>query len=671
MTMDYREEIRELRERLNQNAYLYYVLDSPELSDYEYDMLNRRLVQLETEHPEEITPDSPTQRVGGYALSTFAAVTHPVPLESLQDSFSESEVADFDAKVREKLSRVEYSVEPKVDGLSIALEYRDGKFIQGATRGDGKVGEDVTENLRTIRSLPKELPDKLPRLIVRGEVYMSKEVFARLNAEREENGEAHFANPRNAAAGSLRQQDPKVAAKRHLDVAIFNLQLAEGKSFSTHSETLDYLRSQGFPVIPNLVVTELEDALEEIRRIGRDRAELPFDMDGAVVKLNSLSDREILGSTSKVPRWAIAFKYPPEEKESVVEDIVVQVGRTGVLTPKAILSPVRLAGTTVTNATLHNQDFIAEKDIRVGDTVLVRKAGEIIPEVVRVLPEKRPEGAMPYHLPTSCPVCGAPVYREPGESATRCTGAECPAQLLRNLCHFTSREAMDIDGVGPAVLEQMVNAGLVHNAADLYSLTVQDIAQLDRMGDKSARNAVHAIEESRSRDLSKLLCALGIRQIGAKAAQVLARHFGSFDALAAATEEELTAIDDVGGITAKCLRQWLESPQSQDLISRLKAAGVNMECHDMPTADTLTGKTFVLTGTLSSLGRKEAEEAIARLGGKASGSVSKKTSYVVAGEEAGSKLRKAQELGIPVLSEAEFLAMIGQESSEGQQKSLL
>ncbi len=669
--MDYREEIRELRERLNQNAYLYYVLDSPELSDYEYDMLNRRLVQLETEHPEEITPDSPTQRVGGYALSTFAAVTHPVPLESLQDSFSESEVADFDAKVREKLSRVEYSVEPKVDGLSIALEYRDGKFIQGATRGDGKVGEDVTENLRTIRSLPKELPDKLPRLIVRGEVYMSKEVFARLNAEREENGEAHFANPRNAAAGSLRQQDPKVAAKRHLDVAIFNLQLAEGKSFSTHSETLDYLRSQGFPVIPNLVVTELEDALEEIRRIGRDRAELPFDMDGAVVKLNSLSDREILGSTSKVPRWAIAFKYPPEEKESVVEDIVVQVGRTGVLTPKAILSPVRLAGTTVTNATLHNQDFIAEKDIRVGDTVLVRKAGEIIPEVVRVLPEKRPEGAMPYHLPTSCPVCGAPVYREPGESATRCTGAECPAQLLRNLCHFTSREAMDIDGVGPAVLEQMVNAGLVHNAADLYSLTVQDIAQLDRMGDKSARNAVHAIEESRSRDLSKLLCALGIRQIGAKAAQVLARHFGSFDALAAATEEELTAIDDVGGITAKCLRQWLESPQSQDLISRLKAAGVNMECHDMPTADTLTGKTFVLTGTLSSLGRKEAEEAIARLGGKASGSVSKKTSYVVAGEEAGSKLRKAQELGIPVLSEAEFLAMIGQESSEGQQKSLL
>ena len=664
--MDYREEIRELRERLNQNAYLYYVLDSPELSDYEYDMLNRRLVQLETEHPEEITLDSPTQRVGGYALSTFAAVTHPVPLESLQDSFSESEVADFDARVREKLTHVEYSVEPKVDGLSIALEYRDGRFVQGATRGDGKVGEDVTENLRTIRSLPKELPDKLPRLIVRGEVYMSKEVFARLNAEREENGEPHFANPRNAAAGSLRQQDPKVAARRCLDVAIFNLQLVEGKTFTTHAETLDYLRSQGFPVIPNLVVTELSDALEEIRRLGRDRAQLPFDMDGAVVKLNSLSDRRILGSTSKVPRWAIAFKYPPEEKESVVEDIVVQVGRTGVLTPKAILSPVRLAGTTVTNATLHNQDFIAEKDIRIGDTVLVRKAGEIIPEVVKVLPEKRPEGAVPYRLPTVCPVCGAPIWREPGESATRCTGAECPAQLLRNLCHFTSREAMDIDGVGPAVLEQMVNAGLVHNAADLYSLTVQDIAQLDRMGEKSARNAVHSIDQSRNRDLAKLLCALGIRQIGAKAAQVLARHFGSFDALAAATEEELTAIDDVGAITARCLRQWLESPQSQDLIARLKAAGVNMECRDLPTGDALSGKTFVLTGTLSALGRKEAEEAIARLGGKASGSVSKKTSYVVAGEEAGSKLRRAQELDIPVLTETEFLAMIDWEGKKGQ-----
>ena len=656
--MDYREEIRELRERLNQNAYLYYVLDSPELSDYEYDMLNRRLVQLETEHPEEITPDSPTQRVGGYALSTFAAVTHPVPLESLQDSFSESEVADFDAKVREKLSHVEYSVEPKVDGLSIALEYRDGKFVQGATRGDGKVGEDVTENLRTIRSLPKELPDKLPRLIVRGEVYMSKEVFARLNAEREENGEPHFANPRNAAAGSLRQQDPKVAAKRCLDVAIFNLQLAEGKSFSTHSETLDYLRSQGFPVIPNLVVTELEDALEEIRRIGRDRAELPFDMDGAVVKLNSLSDREILGSTSKVPRWAIAFKYPPEEKESVVEDIVVQVGRTGVLTPKAVLSPVRLAGTTVTFATLHNQDFITQKDIRIGDTVLVRKAGEIIPEVLEVVMDKRPAGTQPYLLPETCPVCGAPVVRDEDGAALRCTGAECPAQLLRNLTHFASRGAMDIDGLGPAVMQQLIDSGLVRTAADLYSLTPEQLEPLERMGKKSAQNAVDAIARSRDNDLWRLINALGIRQVGEKAAKTLAQRFGTMDALAAATEEELTAVDDVGPITARYLCRWMESPQSRDLLERLKAAGVNMSCKEEAHDSRLAGMTFVLTGALEKFTRDEAGEMIEKRGGKASGSVSKKTTYVVAGENAGSKLQKAQELGIPVLTEDEFLKLL-------------
>ena len=656
--MDYREEIRELRERLNQNAYLYYVLDSPELSDYEYDMLNRRLVQLETEHPEEITPDSPTQRVGGYALSTFAAVTHPVPLESLQDSFSESEVADFDAKVREKLSHVEYSVEPKVDGLSIALEYRDGKFVQGATRGDGKVGEDVTENLRTIRSLPKELPDKLPRLIVRGEVYMSKEVFARLNAEREENGEAHFANPRNAAAGSLRQQDPKVAAKRCLDVAIFNLQLAEGKSFSTHSETLDYLRSQGFPVIPNLVVTELEDALEEIRRIGRDRAELPFDMDGAVVKLNSLSDREILGSTSKVPRWAIAFKYPPEEKESVVEDIVVQVGRTGVLTPKAVLSPVRLAGTTVTNATLHNQDFITEKDIRIGDTVLVQKAGEIIPEILSVDLTKRPEGAKPYTLPEVCPVCGAPVVRDEDGAALRCTGAECPAQLQRNITHFASRDAMDIEGLGPAVVAQLVENGLIVNVADLYDLHAQDVAQLDRMGAKSAENLIRAIEKSKANDLSKLIYGLGIRQVGEKAAAVLARHFGTLDALTAAPTEELTEIPDVGEITAKCIVDYLNQPQAKDLIARLKAAGVNMDSTVQKVDDRFAGMTFVLTGTLTRFDRKTAENEIVLRGGKASGSVSKKTTYVVAGEAAGSKLTKAQQLGVPVLTEDEFAELL-------------
>ena len=658
--MSYKERMKELRDTLNAHSYRYYVLDEPSISDYEYDMLQRELANLEREHPEEITPDSPTQRVGGMALTKFDPVQHAVPLESLQDSFSDAEVVEFDEKVREQLSDAAYSVEPKVDGLSVALEYRDGVFIRGATRGDGRVGEDVTENLRTIPSIPMVLPEKLPHLIVRGEVYMAKKVFAALNAEREENGEQTFANPRNAAAGSLRQLDPKIAAKRRLDIAIFNLQLAEGRSFTTHAETLDYLREQKFKVIGNRVVSNIDDALAEIHRLGEHRAELPYDMDGAVVKLNSLSDREILGSTSKVPRWAIAYKYPPEEKETRVTEIVVQVGRTGVLTPKAVFEPVHLAGTTVTNATLHNQDFIDEKDIRVGDAVLVRKAGEIIPEIVRVLKDKRPDNTKPYHLPEYCPVCGARVYRAEGESATRCTGAECPAQLLRNLTHFTSREAMDIDGVGPALLEQLVNAGLICKASDLYSLNVQDIAQLDRMGLKSAQNAVDAIERSKGNDLSRLLCALGIRQIGAKAARVLAQRFGSMDALMNASVEELTAVDDIGAVTAQFLRDWFASEQARDLIARLKAAGVNMTSTEAPQDLRFAGKTFVLTGSLTHFTRDEAEALITSHGGKAAGSVSKKTSYVVAGEAAGSKLRKAQELGIPVLSEEEFLALAGE-----------
>ena len=601
--MDYKERIKELRDTLNAHSYRYYVLDEPSISDYEYDMLQRELANLEKEHPEEITPDSPTQRVGGMALTKFEPVTHAVPLESLQDSFSDAEVVDFDEKVREQLEHVEYSVEPKVDGLSVALEYRDGVFVRGATRGDGRVGEDVTENLRTIQSIPMVLPEKLPRLIVRGEVYMAKKVFAALNAEREENGEQTFANPRNAAAGSLRQLDPRIAAKRRLDIAVFNLQLAEGRTFTTHAETLAYLRTQKFKVIGNKVVDNVQDALAEIRRLGEERAELPYDMDGAVVKLNSLTDREILGSTSKVPRWAIAYKYPPEEKETRVTDIVVQVGRTGVLTPKAVFEPVHLAGTTVTNATLHNQDFIDEKDIRVGDTIVVRKAGEIIPEVVRVLKDKRPDGTQPYRLPDRCPVCGAPVYRAEGESATRCTGAECPAQLLRNLTHFTSREAMDIDGVGPALLEQLVNAGLVRKASDLYSLDVQTLAQLDRMGLKSAQNAVAAIDRSKQNDLSKLLCALGIRQIGTKAARVLAQRFGSMDALMNATVEELTAVDDIGEITAQFLQRWFADGQSRDLIESLKNAGVNMTSTEAPQDLRFAGKTFVLTGSLARRGR--------------------------------------------------------------------
>ena len=664
--MSYKERIKELREILEYNSRLYYDLDAPVMSDYEYDHLLRELEDLEAAHPEEITPDSPTQHVGGTASNSFAPVTHEVPLESLQDVFNESEVAEFCARVDEQIKDAEWSVEPKVDGLSVAIEYRDGRFVRGATRGDGRTGEDVTENIRTIQNLPMTLPDKLPRLIVRGEVYMSKTVFAALNAEREITGEPLFANPRNAAAGSLRQQAPKIAAQRRLDVVIFNLQLAEGKTFDKHTDTIDYMKSQGLPTIPYLKTSDLGAVNAEIARLNEERAALPFDMDGAVLKLNDLADRSVLGSTSKVPRWAIAYKYPPEQKPSRLLDIVVQVGRTGVLTPKAVVEPVRLAGTTVTNATLHNQDFITEKDIRIGDTVIVQKAGEIIPEIVRVDFDKRPEGTAPYRLPERCPVCGARVERDEDGAAVRCTGAECPAQLLRYLEHFTSREAMDIDGVGPAVLRQMVDAGLVQTAADLYKLTAQDIAQLDRMGPKSAQNAVDAIEKSKQNDLSRLLCALGIRQIGAKAARTLAQHFGSLDALERASVEELTAIDDIGEITARFLRDWLESPQSQDLLRRLREAGVNMTCLEKPTDERFRGMTFVLTGSLTRFTRDEATAMIQSRGGKASGSVSKKTDYVVAGEAAGSKLTKARELGVPVLTEEEFLAMLEGGDARGE-----
>ena len=658
--MDYREEMKQLRDYLNEQGYKYYVLDAPVIPDYEYDRLLRRLEDLEKEHPEEIVPDSPTQRVGGQTMEGFQQVRHDVPLESLQDVFSPEEVSEFTQRMEQALESVEYSVEPKVDGLSVALEYRNGEFYQGATRGDGRVGEDVTENLRTIRSIPMTLPEKLPRLIVRGEVYMARSVFEEINAQRELRGEALMANPRNAAAGSLRQLDPKIAAQRRLDIQVFNLQLAEGRTFTTHSETLEYLESQHFRVIPHKTLHTAVQCQAEIDRINDERMEYPFDIDGAVVKVNNLTDRAKLGSTAKNPKWAIAYKYPPEQKPSKVLDIVVQVGRTGVLTPKAVLEPVRLAGTTVTNATLHNQDYIAEKDIRVGDTVIVQKAGEIIPEIVEVDFSKRPEGTVPYVLPQTCPVCGAPVSRDEDGTAVRCTGAECPAQLLRNLVHFASRDAMDIDGLGPAVLQQMVDNGLVHTAADLYDLTVPQIAALDRMGQKSAENAVAAIEHSKQNDLSHLLYAFGIRQIGVKAARVLASRFHSFDALAAATEEELTEIDDIGAITARFLRQWLDSPQSQDLVRRLREAGVNLESVATQVDDRFAGMTFVLTGSLEHFTRDEAAAMIEERGGKASSSVSKKTTYVVAGEAAGSKLKKANELGIPVLSEEEFLAMLNQ-----------
>ena len=615
--------------------------------------------ELESQHPEEVTPDSPTQRIGGKLLKGFSTYTHEVPLESLQDVFDAGEVTDFCQRMEEALGdRAIYSVEPKVDGLSVALEYRDGVFYQGATRGDGRVGEDVTENLKTIRSIPMVLPERLPRLIVRGEVFMSRSVFEQINTRRELEGKALMANPRNAAAGSLRQLNPKVCAERRLDIQIFNLQLAEGREFSTHAETLEYLTTQRFKVIPYKVLSKTAEVQAEIDRINDQRLEYPFDIDGAVIKVNSLIERGILGSTAKCPKWAVAFKYPPEKKNAQVLDIAVQVGRTGVLTPKAQLTPVRLAGTTVTSATLHNQNYIAEKDIRIGDTVVVQKAGEIIPEIVEVLFERRPSGTVPYTLPRVCPVCGAQVVQDEDGVALRCTGAECPAQLLRNLTHFASRDAMDIEGLGPAVVQQLVENDLVHTAADLYGLQAPEIAKLDRMGKKSAENLIRAIANSRSNDLSRLIYGLGIRQVGEKAAKVLALHFKTFDALSAATVEELTEINDVGAVTAQCIVEYLAQPQARDLIRRLREAGVNMKSTTELVDQRFSGMTFVLTGTLTQFDRKMAEDLIEKRGGKAAGSVSKKTTYVVAGEAAGSKLQKAQELGIPVLTEEEFARML-------------
>lgn len=655
------QRIAQLRQQLNEWSYQYYVLDDPTVPDYDYDMALRELEQLEAKHPETITPDSPTQRVGGEALTSFAPVHHPVPLESLQDVFSDEEMLEFIARISAGATDPVFIVEPKVDGLSIALEYENGVFVRGATRGDGQTGEDVTENLRTIRSIPMALEGAPERLIVRGEVFMPKKVFHAINAQRELDGENLLANPRNGAAGSLRQQDPKVAAKRRLDVQIFNIQLMEGKDpFDTDSATLDWLESLRFKVIPRTLCRTGEEILEQIHRMGDNREGFAFDIDGACVKLDNLAARSVFGSTAKFPRWAAAYKYPPEQKPSVVQDIVIQVGRTGVLTPKASLSPVRLAGTTVTNATLHNQDFISEKDIRIGDTVIVQKAGEIIPEIVSVVKEKRPADAVPYHIPDRCPVCGAPVRRDPDGVAIRCTGAECPAQLLRNLTHFASRDAMDIEGLGPAAVEALVNAGLVKTPADLYRLKASDVEGLDRMGKKSAENLMAAIERSKSQGMARLLFAFGIRQVGQKAAQVLSRQFGSLDKLMEATQEELTQVNDVGGITADYLVNWFQNPQSRHLIESLRQAGVSFESTEAPVGDKLAGKTFVVTGTLEHFSRKEAEEAIQAQGGKASGSVSKKTSYVVAGEAAGSKLTKAQSLGVPVLTEEEFIALLNE-----------
>lgn len=656
--MDFHTEIDQLRRELERAGYEYYVLDKPTMSDYDYDHKLRRLEELEQAHPETVTPDSPTQRVGGQALSTFEPVQHRVPLESLQDVFDFDEVRAFDQRVQSTVTGAVYVVEPKVDGLSVALEYENGLFVRGATRGDGQVGEDVTANLRTVRSIPLRVDGAPEHLIVRGEVFMPKKVFHTLNDERERRGEALFANPRNAAAGSLRQQDPKIAAQRKLDILVFNVQWSDGVAFQTHEETLDYLAQKGFKVIPHKLCTTMDQVTERITQIGEDRDQFSFDIDGAVVKVNDLSQRAVLGSTAKFPRWAAAYKYPPEVKPSRLTDIVVQVGRTGVLTPKAVLEPVRLAGTTVTSATLHNQDFISDKDIRIGDTVLVRKAGEIIPEVLSVVLDKRPADSQPYFLPKTCPVCGAPVERDEDGAHMRCTGAECPAQLLRNLTHFASRDAMDIDGLGVAVVENLVNAGLVKTPGDLYFLKEEDVAELDRMGKKSAQNLMAAIERSKSQDLARLIYAFGIRQVGQKAGKILAARFKTMDALEQATLEELTAVNDVGEITARSILTWLESPQSRHLIARLREAGVNMTAAEQGSDQRFAGMTFVLTGGLEQFTRDQAAAMIEDRGGKSAGSVSKKTTYVVAGEGAGSKLKKALDLGIPVLTEQEFLDLM-------------
>lgn len=662
--MDYKERIKELRDTLNAHSYRYYVLDEPSISDYEYDMLQRELANLEKEHPEEITPDSPTQRVGGMALTKFEPVTHAVPLESLQDSFSDAEVVDFDEKVREQLEHVEYSVEPKVDGLSVALEYRDGVFVRGATRGDGVFGEDVTQNLRTVRSLPLKLRDAAAHIIVRGEVYMPKQVFAALNASREEDGKPPFANPRNAAAGSLRQLDSTLCAARRLELFVFNLQEYNHddpvKRFATHAETLEYLQSCGFTVSPvRDAAVGMARAAETVRRIGGLRASLGYEIDGAVVKVNDLALRRTIGETASVPKWAVAFKYPPETVETTLLDIVVQVGRTGVLTPKALLEPVRIAGSTVSQATLHNEDYIASRGVRIGDRVLVRKAGDIIPEVVGPLAEKRTGGERVFVMPAVCPSCGEPVAREEGEAAVRCGNASCPAQLERTLAHFASRDAMNIEGMGESTVRALLGAGLIRDAADLYTLKQTDIEPLEGFGEKSASNLLASLERSKSAPLSKFLYALGIRHIGEKTAELLAAAFGSLDALAQATEEQLCAVDEVGPETARAVASFFARESTARLLGRLNAAGVGLtKAERRASGGALAGKTVVVTGTLPTLSRSEAEALVRAHGGKAAGSVSKKTSFVLCGENPGSKLAKANELGVPVVDETAFRAML-------------
>ena len=654
-----RKRVAELREVIERNNRLYYMDNAPELEDFEYDALTRELKALEAQYPALVTPDSPTQHVNEAASSKFSKVAHAVKMESLQDAFSYDELRDFDARVREAGIAPRYVVEAKIDGLSVSLEYENGRLVRGSTRGDGLVGEDVTENIATMKDIPHVLPDAPEFLEVRGEVYMPHQAFFALKEQQELEEKTPFKNPRNAAAGSLRQKDARITASRGLSIFVFNLQQVRGRSFSYHSETLDYLKSLGFPVSPRYsVFYSIEDAIREIEAIGAGRGSLAFDIDGAVIKVDDLAARETLGSTNKFPRWAIAFKYPPEVKETVLREVEVSVGRTGVLTPTAVFDPVFLAGTSVSRASLHNADIIRTLGIRIGDTIQVRKAGDIIPEVIGVT--RHAAGAPDYEMPATCPSCGAPVTHLEGEAALRCVNPECPAQSLRNLIHFASRNAMAIDGLGEAVAIQLTDRGLVHTVADLYTLRQEDLLQLDKFKQKSANNLLAAIENSKRNNLDKLVFGLGIRNIGDKAAAQLAEHFGSMQALAAASAEEIAAIDGIGAIMAESVTA---KAGTVDLLARLRAAGVNMDWHGEKKGTALAGMTIVVTGTLPTLSRQEAEALIARNGGKASGSVSKKTAYVLAGEAAGSKLTKARSLGVPVIDEAAFLRMIDQKET--------
>lgn len=655
--IEMRKRAGELRDIINYHNKKYYENDEPEIEDFEYDRLLHELIAIEEKYPDLVTADSPTHRVGGKADSQFTPVEHIVPMESLQDGFSEEDVFAFDQRVRAVIENPTYIVEPKIDGLSVSLEYENGLLVRGSTRGDGKTGEDVTANIRTIRSIPLRLDTELPVLEVRGEVYMPREVFIRLTDEQELSGEKTFKNPRNAAAGSLRQKNPKITSKRKLDIFTFNIQRIEGRELTSHKQSLDFIKELGFNTVPFYTQCKsIEEALDEIRRIGEIRGTLPFDIDGAVIKVDSFAQREALGSTSKFPKWALAYKYPPEEKETTLLDVEINVGRTGVLTPTGIFEPTLLAGSTVSRATLHNQDFIDEKGISIGDRVIIRKAGDIIPEVVCVVSHS--ENAIPYRIPDICPSCGGKVTREEGEAALRCCNPDCPNQLLRNLIHFCSRDAMDIEGLGTAVLETFVNEGLIRTAADIYTLDKDKIASVERMGEKSADNLISAAEKSKTNDLSRLIYALGIRHIGQKAGALLSDRFGTMDELMNATAEEIAEIEGFGMIMAKSVEEFFAHEESRQLIEDLKATGVNMKSQKKIVDMRFEGKTFVLTGTLSKFTRSEATKIIESFGGKASGSVSKKTDYVLAGEDAGSKLKKANDLGITVISEEDFEKLI-------------